>query len=103
MSAGRRGEECRALKEMPVSLWIAHLIKNTAADTSAWRGAGRKEKVETGTERDGSVVTMEGTAAQLDETTCFSRQRTVTYWGGRGGALVCACVRTCVCVRQTWV
>lgn len=32
------------LKEMPISLWILHLIKNTAADTSIQEAERVKEK-----------------------------------------------------------
>lgn len=59
----QEGEECNALKEMPISLWIRHLIKNTAADTSIQeaervkeRGISRKEKVETETKRESTDV-----------------------------------------------
>lgn len=80
----QEGEECNAVKEMPISLWIPHLIKNTAADTSARRGIRRKGKVETGTKREGTVVVIKGALAELDEITSFSRQKRgiVTYWGG---------------------
>lgn len=45
MSADRReGEECNALKEMPISLWMLHLIKNTAGDTGIQEAEGVKEK-----------------------------------------------------------
>lgn len=53
MSADRRGEECNALKEMPISLWMLHLIKNTAGDTgiqereSKKRGMNKKGECET--------------------------------------------------------
>lgn len=44
MSADRRGKNVMLLKEMPISLWILHLIKNTAADTSIQEAGGVKEK-----------------------------------------------------------
>lgn len=42
----QEGEECNALKEMPISLWILHLIKNTAADTSIQEAESQRKRNE---------------------------------------------------------
>lgn len=41
----QEGEECNALKEMSVSLWILHSIKNTAADMSIQEMESKKEEL----------------------------------------------------------
>ena len=42
----QEGEECNAVKEMPISLWILPLIKNTAADTRGREGKKKGRKKE---------------------------------------------------------
>lgn len=73
----QEGEECNALKEMPISLWILHLIKNTAADTSIQeaegvkeRGVRRKEKVRRSAKKRGKpcfFFIRKGTLAELEK------------------------------------
>lgn len=41
----QEGEECNALKEMPISLWILHSIKNTAADIGIEEVESKKEEL----------------------------------------------------------
>lgn len=71
---GQEGEECNALKEMPISLWILQLIKNTAADTSIQeaegvkeRGLRRKEKVRRSAKGKNPDVLRKGTVAELEK------------------------------------
>lgn len=41
----QEGEECNVLKEMSISLWNLHSIKNTAADMSIQGMESKKEKL----------------------------------------------------------
>lgn len=41
----QEGEECNALKEMPISLWILHSIKNTAADDGVEEVESKEEEL----------------------------------------------------------
>lgn len=80
MSADRRGEECNALKEMPISLWMLHLIKNTAGDT----GIQERESKKRGMDKKGECETeSKGETLMLCEKKLSLSQRTNSFSAGR--------------------